>query len=44
MSRKECDGDKFNMAVYMLALSRIVRYDVVAKYQEAEEGNEYPEG
>jgi uncharacterized protein YuzE len=44
ISREECDGDEFNMAAHMLALSRIVRYDVVAKHQEAEEGNVCPEG
>jgi hypothetical protein len=31
------------MAAHMLALSRIVSYDVVANHPEAEEGNVYPE-
>ena len=32
----------FNMAAHVVALSRIVRYDVVAKDQEAEQEDVYP--
>ena len=33
----------FNMVATVVALSRIVRYDVVAKRQAAEQGGEWPE-